>query len=256
LRIACQYRQGGFMQRSILATAFSGVMLFSAPASYAMQHGHGGGPPAKAPSVAVHGGTSSHGQSAAHGAAPKAAGGSTHGSSSAATHRSASHPPGDATPKKSPKAGTPAAAKKTKSSSPAPATGTVTLTPVQQKLQHNTNLADKLRTRLPAGTDLMTASAGFKNLGQFVAAVNVSNNLGLKFADLKTHMVTDGMSLGQSIQRLKSTANAETEVRRAEQQATTMINSSTTGTAPAATRKPGAGTPHTGATATSAGTSR
>jgi hypothetical protein len=151
--------QGGFMQRSILATMFSGVMLFTAPASYAVQHGHGGGPPAKAPAVAPHGSTSGHGQSAAHGAAPKPAGGSTHGSSAAATHGGASHSPGDAGPKKSPKAGTPAAAKKTAPSSPAPATGSVTLTPVQQKLQHNTNLADKLRTRLPAGTDLMTASA-------------------------------------------------------------------------------------------------
>jgi hypothetical protein len=127
---------------------------------------------------------------------------------------------------------------------------------VQQKLQRNTNLADKLRTRLPAGTDLMTASAGFKNLGQFVAAVNVSNNLGLKFADLKTQMVTDGMSLGQSIQKLKSTANVETEVRQAELQATTMINSSTTATTAASTRKSKTRTPHASSTATTAGTSK
>ena len=46
----------------------------------------------------------------------------------------------------------------------------------------------------------MKASAGFKNLGQFVAAVNVSNNLGIPFSQLKTKMVDDGMSLGQSIQ--------------------------------------------------------
>jgi hypothetical protein len=53
----------------------------------------------------------------------------------------------------------------------------VPLTKVQQKLQRNTNLAAKLQGRLPAGADLMTAASGFKNLGQFVAAVNVSNNL-------------------------------------------------------------------------------
>src|SRR6185436_11183855 len=77
---------------------------------------------------------------------------------------------------------------------------TGTLSPAQQKLQRNTNLAGKLQSRLPAGTDLMAASAGFRNLGQFVAAVNVSNNLGIPFSELKTRMVDRGMSLGQAIQ--------------------------------------------------------
>ena len=78
-----------------------------------------------------------------------------------------------------------------------------TLTAVQQKLQKNTNLASKVQSRLPQGTDLMKAAEGFRNLGQFVAAVNVSNNLGLDFAKLKMKMVDDGLSLGQSIQALK-----------------------------------------------------
>ena len=245
------------MQRSILATAFSGVMLFNVSASFAEQHAHGGGPSVKTQSVSTHGSTASHGQSATHGPAAKPAGGSTHGSRGASSHGSSgatshgssgatthgssgatthgshaggTHSSGAETAKSShaPKTGASAVTTtKSATTSPAPVAGVVTLTPVQQKLQRNTNLADKLRTRLPAGTDLMTASAGFKNLGQFVAAVNVSNNLGLKFADLKTHMVTDGMSLGQSIQSLKSTANVDTEVHRAEQQASTMITSST-----------------------------
>jgi len=79
----------------------------------------------------------------------------------------------------------------------------------------------------------MAASKGFKNLGQFVAAVNVSKNLGLNFTDLKTHMVDDGMSLGQAIQKEKKTADVETEVHRAETEADTMIKSSTTPTSPA-----------------------
>ena len=237
------------MQRAILATAFSGVMLFNVSASFAEQHAHGGGSPVKTQSVSTHGSTASHGQSATHGPAAKPAGGSTHGSSGATSHGSSgamthgssgasthgshaggTHSSGAEAAKSShaPKTGASAVTTtKSATTSPAPVAGVVTLTPVQQKLQRNTNLADKLRTRLPAGTDLMTASAGFKNLGQFVAAVNVSNNLGLKFADLKTHMVTDGMSLGQSIQSLKSTANVDTEVHRAEQQASTMITSST-----------------------------
>lgn len=104
-----------------------------------------------------------------------------------------------------------------------PTTTAGALTPVQQKLQKNTNLTAKLASRLPAGTDLMAASAGFKNLGQFVAAVNVSNNLGIPFADLKTKMVTDGKSLGQAIQVLKPASSATIEAQHAEYDARGMI---------------------------------
>jgi hypothetical protein len=118
----------------------------------------------------------------------------------------------------------PAKAEKTKTTSPKPTTAApATLTPVQQKLQKNTNLSAKLASRLPAGTDLMTASAGFKNLGQFVSAVNVSNNLAIPFADLKTKMVTDGKSLGQAIQVLKPAASATIEAQHAEYDARGMI---------------------------------
>lgn len=100
---------------------------------------------------------------------------------------------------------------------------TVSLSPAQQKLQKNTNLASKLQSRLPAGTDLMTAAAGFKNLGQFVAAVNVSNNLGIPFADLKMKMVDEHLSLGQSIQALRPTASGTIEAQRADYDAQGMI---------------------------------
>lgn len=100
-----------------------------------------------------------------------------------------------------------------------------TLTPVQQKLQQNTNLASKLQSRLPPGTDLNTAAEGFRNLGQFVAAVNVSKNLGLDFPTLKTAMVTDGSSLGQAIQAQKKTVDGATAATRAEHDAETEIRS-------------------------------
>lgn len=105
-------------------------------------------------------------------------------------------------------------------------TGTVPLTPVQQKLQKNTNLASKLQGRLPAGTDLMRAAYGFRNLGQFVAAVNVSNNLGIPFAQLKTKMVTEGLSLGQSIQVLRPASSGTVEAQRAEYDARGLITQS------------------------------
>jgi hypothetical protein len=77
---------------------------------------------------------------------------------------------------------------------------------------------------LPAGMTVTDAAQGFKNWGQFVAAVHVSNNLGLPFDQLKSLMtgspipvsgtpsamvapvpVTGPMSLGQAIQTLKGT---------------------------------------------------
>jgi hypothetical protein len=120
------------------------------------------------------------------------------------------------------------------------AAGTIQLTPVQQKLQRNTNLASKLQSRLPAGTDLNTAAAGFKNLGQFVAAVNVSKNLGLDFPTLKTAMVTDGKSLGQAIQIQKgTTVDATHEAHQAESDANAMIRSTEKTGKPARTRSTG-----------------
>jgi len=89
-------------------------------------------------------------------------------------------------------------------------TTSTTLTPVQEKLQKNTKLASKLQSRLPAGTDLMTAAKGFKNFGQFNAAVNVSHNLGISFTELKTRMVDRHMSLGQAIQDVRPNTDAAT----------------------------------------------
>lgn len=79
-------------------------------------------------------------------------------------------------------------------------------------------LARNLQPLLP-GVDLNVASVGFRNLGQFVAAVHVSNNLGISFTELKNRMVTQNRSLGQSIQELRPKANASAEASRAERQA-------------------------------------
>jgi hypothetical protein len=112
-------------------------------------------------------------------------------------------------------------------------------TPTTQKVK-NPKLEARLLTLLPAGTNIQDASQGFKNLGQFVAAVHVSNNLNIPFADLKTAMTglvpgttpgttvptTTPMSLGQAIQSLTGTTATEpgtlsstkirTEVKKAE----------------------------------------
>ncbi len=43
----------------------------------------------------------------------------------------------------------------------------------------------------------------------------MANNQGLSFVDLKTRMVDDGLSLGQSIQQLKPALDGEVEATRA-----------------------------------------
>jgi hypothetical protein len=113
---------------------------------------------------------------------------------------------------------------KTTTTTPTTTSGTA-LSAVQLKVQSHTQLANKLQSRLPVGTNVVSAASGFRNLGQFVAAVNVSHNLGIPFSKLKTDMVTNHMSLGQSIQALRPSADASRETERAETQARRMIDS-------------------------------
>jgi hypothetical protein len=109
-------------------------------------------------------------------------------------------------------------------------------------LNPNSQLAMKLSSLLPQGTNLQTAASGFKNLGQFVAAVHVSNNLDIPFAQLKcTELATKdactttngtttvtmtvpakGSSLGGAIQTLKpstTSSDAKAAVKEANKQA-------------------------------------
>ena len=91
---------------------------------------------------------------------------------------------------------------------------------VAAKLAKNTALASKLQALLPPGTDLQAAAAGFKNLGQFVAAVHVSKNLGIPFDQLKAKMTgPNAESLGKAIQQLAPTADAKAALKTAEAQA-------------------------------------
>ena len=91
---------------------------------------------------------------------------------------------------------------------------------VSDRLEDNKKLASKLQSLLPPGTDLQQAASGFKNLGQFVAAVHVSHNLGIPFDQLKAKMIGPPKeSLGKAIQALKPTANAKEEASKGEKQA-------------------------------------
>src|SRR5579885_2112766 len=90
---------------------------------------------------------------------------------------------------------------------------------------HNTQLASKLETLLNlsgpnALSVLKTDASGFKNFGQFVAAVHVSHNLGIPFSDLQAKMTgPNAVSLGKAIHQLKPQANAKDETTKATKQA-------------------------------------
>ncbi len=94
-------------------------------------------------------------------------------------------------------------------------------------LSQNTKLSSKLQSLLPAGTNLQQAASGFKNLGQFVAAVHVSHNLGIPFDQLKAQMIgPPAESLGKAIHTLRPEANAKAQAKKAHEEARDDIHDS------------------------------
>jgi len=102
---------------------------------------------------------------------------------------------------------------------------------VSDHLTRNSKLSDKLQGLLGEG-ELYLSVEGFKNLGQFVAAVHVSNNLGISFDELKARMTESSPeslatsenlgtteSLGKAIRALRPDVNATKEIRKANRQA-------------------------------------
>jgi hypothetical protein len=94
-------------------------------------------------------------------------------------------------------------------------------------LDHNSHLSTKLEGLLGlSGTNaqqlqtLEKDATGFKNFGQFVAAVHVSHNLGIPFSDLQAKMTgPKAISLGKAIEELKPEADAKAETKKATKQA-------------------------------------
>ena len=100
-------------------------------------------------------------------------------------------------------------------------THTQSQTSTPKPLQNpDSKLSQNLQKLLPTGTTPQQACQGFKNLGQCVAAIHVSHNLGISFTDLKTKMTgSSPESLGKAIQDLKPSADSKTETKKANQQA-------------------------------------
>jgi len=120
------------------------------------------------------------------------------------------------------------------------------LNPIAAKIAAKPNLSAKLTGLLPIDPltgrtmTLDRASIGFKNQGQFIAALHVSQNLGIPFTELKSHMVTvtpgapgqpptatQTGSLGRAIQASKATTSLTTQLERAEAQALADLRSAT-----------------------------
>jgi hypothetical protein len=122
----------------------------------------------------------------------------------------------------------------------APTTATPPLNPIAQKISSNHGLLPKVTGLLPKDMSLDQASLGYKNQGQFIAALHVSRNLNIPYADLKTAMTgitpivgpvpttstgtsttssAPRLSLGQAINKLKPTADSTTEATTGERQA-------------------------------------
>jgi hypothetical protein len=210
----------------ISAVAVAAVCLASAPAFAGGQKGKSGHAPtpqganahAQAPKTA---GTHGNPHTTTSGTTTPTT--SSHGSSHAAKETTTTKAHGN------PHATTPTGENGATTPTMPVTASTTTLNPIAQKLQSKP-LGARIEKMLPVGMTLDTASDGFRNQGQFIAAVHVSQNLGIPFADLKAAMLgtplpgsttalTSPMSLGQAIQQLKPFANSTAAVSRAEVEA-------------------------------------
>jgi hypothetical protein len=118
--------------------------------------------------------------------------------------------------------------------------------PVATKIQSHPKLAAKVTAMLPPGMTMNQAARGFKNQGQFIAALHASQRTGIPFADLRRAMVVQHESLGQAIHSLRPSANHSREAEHAEHEADHDLGGSHSGAGGATT-----GTTTTSTTATS-----
>jgi hypothetical protein len=91
---------------------------------------------------------------------------------------------------------------------------------IATKISAHPQLLANINGLLPTGMTLEQASAGFKNEGQFIAALHVSRNLDIPFAQLQSEMAgKDHDSLGKAIHDLKPSVDAKASAKEAEQEA-------------------------------------
>jgi hypothetical protein len=75
---------------------------------------------------------------------------------------------------------------------------------IAENIARNPQQQARLQAMLPSGMTLEQAAEGFRNQGQFIAALEASKNQNIAFADLKAKMTGDNpLSLGQAVQELR-----------------------------------------------------
>jgi hypothetical protein len=94
---------------------------------------------------------------------------------------------------------------------------------LEDRIDRNPRFARRVRDLLPRGVNPRDAVAGFKNEGQFLAALHASKNLDIPFDQLKAELTgNDSTSLGQAIHTLRPTLSESAvreAVKKAEKQA-------------------------------------
>lgn len=98
------------------------------------------------------------------------------------------------------------------------------------KIQSHPQLAAKVTAMLPQGMTMNQAARGFKNQGQFIAALHASQRTGIPFSDLKRAMVRHHESLGQAVHSLRPSANGGREAEHAGHDADHDLGGSHSGT--------------------------
>jgi hypothetical protein len=122
-----------------------------------------------------------------------------------------------------PVSGKPKASARAEAEAPSGSASTNNSANVSARLAGNSALSARIQPLLPAGFTVATASAGFRNQGQFIAALHVSRNLGIPFDQLKAELTERHPdSLGQAVHDLRPDLNRSTvrgDVRMAKRQA-------------------------------------
>jgi hypothetical protein len=96
-------------------------------------------------------------------------------------------------------------------------------TAIVTRIDSNPEMASRVQAMLPSGMSMSSAAAGFRNEGQFLAALHASHNLDIPFSELKAKMTgSEHMSLGEAIKTSKpkmSDDEAKEEGKKAEKEA-------------------------------------
>ena len=116
-------------------------------------------------------------------------------------------------------------------------------TRLNERFDNDAQFRARMQSLLPQGMDLKTAESGFRNHGQFIAALHVSKNLGIPFDQLKAKMTgvsvnaagqtttSTPMSLGKAIHELRpdlTESQANQQAQQAERQTKETERTSTT----------------------------